>query len=68
MDSVAQRIPIEGTYNFRDVGGYPAEGGVTRPGKLYRADALGRLGARGRPAVPVMGMTAGFMPSRYQAR
>jgi len=24
MDSTAQRIPIEGTYNFRDVGGYPA--------------------------------------------
>ena len=56
MDSTAQRIPIAGTYNFRDVGGYPAEGGVTRAGKLYRADALGRLGAEGREGLRGLGV------------
>ena len=56
MDSTAQRIPIEGTYNFRDVGGYPTEGGVTREGKLYRADALGRLGESGREGLRELGI------------
>ncbi|WP_431247137.1 tyrosine-protein phosphatase [Leifsonia xyli] len=56
MDSTAQRIPISGTYNFRDVGGYPVEGGVTRPGKLFRADALGRLGEAGREGLRELGI------------
>lgn len=56
MDSTAQRLPIDGTYNFRDVGGYPAAGGATRVGKLYRADALGRLGESGREAVRELGV------------
>jgi protein-tyrosine phosphatase len=56
MDSTAQRIPIEGTYNFRDVGGYPAAGGVTRSGKLFRADALGRLGDSGRQSLRELGI------------
>lgn len=56
MDSTAQRIPIDGTYNFRDVGGYPASGGTTRTGKLYRADALGRLGESGRAALRELGI------------
>jgi protein-tyrosine phosphatase len=35
---------IEGTYNFRDVGGLPiAGGGETRGGVLFRSDALGGL-------------------------
>lgn len=56
MDSTAQRLPIDGTYNFRDVGGYPAGGGTTRVGKLYRADALGRLGESGREALRDLGV------------
>ena len=56
MDSTAQRIPITGTYNFRDVGGYPVDGGVTRPGKLFRADALGRLGEDGRDGLRELGI------------
>ena len=56
MDSTAQRIPIAGTYNFRDVGGYPVDGGVTRPGKLFRADALGRLGQEGREGLRELGI------------
>ncbi|NUU07541.1 tyrosine-protein phosphatase [Leifsonia sp. C5G2] len=56
MDSTGQRLPIDGTYNFRDVGGYPAAGGTTRVGKLYRADALGRLGESGRKALRELGV------------
>lgn len=37
------RLPIEGTHNFRDVGGYPADGGTTRYGQLFRSDALTRV-------------------------
>lgn len=36
--------PIEGLYNFRDTGGMPLHsGGRTRPGVLYRSDALSNL-------------------------
>ena len=38
---------IDGTHNFRDVGGYPAIGGHTRAGQLYRSDALTRITATG---------------------
>ena len=37
---MSSRLPIDGTANFRDVGGYPAGGGVTRRGQLFRSDAL----------------------------
>jgi protein-tyrosine phosphatase len=56
MDSTAQRIPIEGTYNFRDVGGYATDGGVVKSGKLFRADALGRLGEAGREGLRELGI------------
>lgn len=36
-------VPLEGTLNFRDLGGYPAAGGVTRWGVLYRSDRLNAL-------------------------
>ncbi len=36
-------VPLEGTLNFRDLGGYPAAGGVTRWGTVYRADRLSAL-------------------------
>jgi len=38
-----RRRVIEGTYNLRDVGGYPAEGGEIRWHKLFRSDGLHRL-------------------------
>ncbi|KAA9111488.1 tyrosine-protein phosphatase [Microbacterium rhizomatis] len=39
---------LDGTFNFRDVGGLPLKGGgTTRSGILYRSDALGNLTARG---------------------
>jgi protein-tyrosine phosphatase len=37
---MSMRMDIHGMANFRDVGGYPARGGVTRHGQLYRSDAL----------------------------
>ncbi|CAM5280898.1 tyrosine-protein phosphatase [Leifsonia shinshuensis] len=45
---VAERIPVNGTYNFRDVGGYRVPEGVVRRGKLFRSDGLARLGDEGR--------------------
>lgn len=51
-------LQIEGTYNFRDVGGYPVRnGGQTRPGVLYRSDALGALTQQGRKAVAGLGIS-----------
>jgi protein-tyrosine phosphatase len=40
---MSPRLEIEGTHNFRDVGGYPATGGRTRRGQLLRSDALTRI-------------------------
>ena len=48
MQVSGERIPVPGTYNFRDVGGYPVPGGSVRSGKLFRSDALSRLGDEGR--------------------
>jgi protein-tyrosine phosphatase len=45
---ISTRIPVPGTYNFRDVGGLPARGGTVRRGVLYRSDGLHRLGDEGR--------------------
>lgn len=44
---MSPRLAIDGTHNFRDVGGYPAEGGRTRSGQLFRSDALSRITASG---------------------
>lgn len=44
FDTANRRLPLNGTFNVRDVGGYPtADGGVTRPRTLLRGDALHRL-------------------------
>ncbi len=48
---ISTRIPVPGTYNFRDVGGLPARDGVVRRGALYRSDGLHRLGDEGREAL-----------------
>ena len=37
-------VSLQGTQNFRDLGGYPtASGGAVRRGRVYRADALSTL-------------------------
>lgn len=50
------RIPVPGTYNFRDVGGLPAKTGTVRDGVLYRSDGLHRLGVDGRAALRDLGI------------
>ncbi|WP_426623656.1 tyrosine-protein phosphatase [Leifsonia sp. McL0607] len=53
---VADRIPVNGTYNFRDVGGYRVPEGVVRRGKLFRSDGLARLGDEGRQSLRELGV------------
>ncbi|MFF2387258.1 tyrosine-protein phosphatase [Agromyces sp. NPDC058104] len=50
------RIPVPGTFNFRDVGGLPARGGVVRDGVLYRSDGLYRLGEAGKSELRELGI------------
>jgi protein-tyrosine phosphatase len=50
------RIPVPGTYNFRDVGGLPAATGTVRDGVLFRSDGLHRLGEAGRTELRELGV------------
>ena len=50
------RIPVPGTYNFRDVGGLPAATGMVREGVLFRSDGLHRLGEAGRAELRELGV------------
>ncbi|MGO9344655.1 MAG: tyrosine-protein phosphatase [Acidimicrobiales bacterium] len=44
MESPARLLPLVGSYNFRDLGGYPTiDGRFTRWGRLYRSDTLHEL-------------------------
>ncbi len=44
MDHLPLKLDFEGAHNFRDMGGYPLEGGrKVREGRLFRSDHLGRL-------------------------
>jgi rhodanese-related sulfurtransferase len=44
VDASDRLIPLEGAFNFRDLGGYPGAGGrVTRWGRLFRSDTLHEL-------------------------
>lgn len=43
----SRHLPIKGTYNVRDLGGYAAAQGQTQWRRLLRADALHRLDAAG---------------------
>lgn len=54
--NAARRIPVHGTYNFRSVGGYRADGGATRPGKLFRSDGIHALGDAGRQKLRELGI------------
>jgi len=50
------RIPVPGTYNFRDVGGLPAQTGRVRSGVLFRSDGLHRLGEAGKDELRELGV------------
>lgn len=52
----SRRIPVPGTYNVRDVGGYPTHEGLdVRWGALYRADGLGGVGPEGLNTLAAVG-------------
>lgn len=52
-----RRIPFEGITNFRDLGGYPtADGGTTRWGCVFRADALHKLTEADLEAMATLGV------------
>lgn len=51
-------VHLDGCFNFRDLGGYPALGGLTvRRGRVYRSDALHRLTPRGTQALSALDIT-----------
>jgi protein-tyrosine phosphatase len=50
-------VLLDGCFNFRDLGGYPAPGGrAVRRGLVYRSDALHRLTPRGTRAFTALGI------------
>jgi protein-tyrosine phosphatase len=50
-------IPIEGTFNFRDLGGYISRDGQrVRWGQIYRSDHLGKLTDLGRSQLQNLGI------------
>jgi protein-tyrosine phosphatase len=52
-----RRLELEGVFNLRDVGGYPASGGrTTRWRALLRSDALHRLDPAGSAALASLGL------------
>ena len=60
-----RRIPFEGITNLRDLGGYPtADGGTTRWGRVFRADALHKLTAADLDAFQRAGRADGLRPAR----
>ena len=52
-----RHIPLNGLYNLRDAGGYPAAGGGTvRWRTLFRSDALHRLDEAGTASIAAFGL------------
>ena len=47
---------VPGVLNFRDTGGLPAAGGVTRHGVLFRSGNLAAVGEPGRSALGALGL------------
>ncbi len=54
--SLGQRLPVEGTYNLRELGGYRAEEATVKWGKFYRSDALHALTPLGRTSMTDLGI------------
>lgn len=53
----ARSHPFQGTFNFRDVGGYPgADGRTVRWGRLYRSDSLHRIDEADRETFAELGV------------
>jgi len=57
MDARPRLVPLEGSFNFRDLGGYPGlDGRPTRWGRLFRSDALHGLTAADVAHLHAMGL------------
>lgn len=54
----ALQLNVEGTYNLRDVGGYPAAEGKTRWGRLFRSDSLHDLTEQSHQSLVNLGIAA----------
>lgn len=48
---------VNGTFNFRDTGGLPADGGVTRHGVLYRSGNLAAVTSQGEEELASLGLS-----------
>lgn len=48
---LSQRLPVEGTFNLRELGGLRAGDRTVRWGKFYRSDALARLTPAGTESI-----------------
>jgi protein-tyrosine phosphatase len=57
MNSFNRHLPIKGTYNVRDLGGYVTPAGETRWRRILRADGLHRLDGEGMEALVAEGVT-----------
>ena len=56
-DTPQRHLKLAGTYNFRDIGGYPARnGGTTRWRTLLRSDSPHRLSEADRAALVEYGL------------
>jgi protein-tyrosine phosphatase len=54
-----RRVPLEGSANFRDIGGYPtAAGGRVRRGVVFRSGSLDELSADDVPVLRSLGVCA----------
>ncbi len=52
-----RQVPVEGTLNFRDVGGYPvSDGGAIAWRTLFRSDGLYRVDAAGAATIDGLGL------------
>ncbi len=51
-----ERIPVPGTFNFREVRGATDDGLAVRAGRLYRSDSISRIGAPGRAELRRLGI------------
>lgn len=54
---MTRRIPLDGTDNTRDLGGYPVPGGCTRWGRTFRSDAPVNLSAADVETLSRLGIT-----------
>lgn len=53
-----RKVPFAGALNFRDIGGYPCNGGQTRWGVVYRSDSLHFLSPADLPVFDALGIEA----------